>query len=126
MTAAFDVGTAAPTHRPNSRRIDAYVLSTDDAFTLEIGQVVGDRLRMRPIDDLADLPQDSTQPWLVLLDGSQPTAHALVSAIDRDYPRTPIIAVVPDAVQAPWLGAVARGSVSAIIGRGQVSATTFG
>jgi TonB family protein len=106
--------------------MDAYVLSTDDAFTLEVGQVVGERLRMRPIDSPEEIPTDSTQPWVVLLDAAQSSAHALVSAIERNHPRAPVIAIVPDAVQVQWLGAVARGSVSAIIGRGQLSATTFG
>jgi TonB family protein len=106
--------------------MDAYVLSTDDAFTLEAGQAVGERLRMRPIDSPDELPQDSPQPWLVLLDAAQSSAHALVGAIERNHPRAPVIAIVPDAVQAQWLGAVARGSVSAIIARGQLSPVTFG
>jgi len=126
MTAAIETGAPAPAQRPNSRRLDAYVLSTDDAFTLEAGQVVGERLRMRPIDSPAELPQEASHPWLVLLDASQSGARALVSAIEQAHPSAPIIAIVPDAVQAQWLGAVARGSVSAIIGRGQLSAATFG
>src|SRR5258706_6037819 len=122
MTAASEVGTTAPAQRPNSRRLDAYVLSTDDAFTLETGQVVGERLRMRPVDCPDELPTDSSQPWLVLLDASQSSARALVSVIEQAHPQVPIIAVVPDIMQAQWLGGVARGSVSSIIRRRQLTA----
>jgi TonB family protein len=101
--------------------VDAFVVSTDDSFLLELGPVLGDRFRARPAEHLADLQSPGDSKWLALIDGSQAGARALVNQIEQQHPRAPLIVVTPDGQQAQWSGALARGTVSAVVAHSQLN-----
>jgi len=107
--------------RARSRRHDAYVISGDDSFLLELGPVLGDRFRTRPVETPADVtpPQDSQ--WLAFVDANRPDARALVAALEKAHPSAPLIVVAPDGTEAQWNNAVARGSISAVVARGALA-----
>jgi len=95
------------------RRVDAYLVSADDAFLIEAGPAFSDRFRTRSIDDLADLPDPSeNKNWLVVLDtASLSDARATVGALEQRIAGRPIIVVVPDGDTTDWRLVLSRGTV---------------
>jgi TonB family protein len=103
--------------RPRVRLIDAFLVSQDDVFTLELGPLLGVRFRARPVEILDELDSVGSTRWLALVDGSAANAHTLVHQLEVAHPRAPVIAVVADGQQAQWSSSLARGSVIAVIPR---------
>jgi TonB family protein len=112
--------TSDPPHS-RTRRVDAFVVSSDDAFLLELGPVLGDRFRARPAEKPEDLDSPGGSKWLALIDGSQPGARGLVNQIEQQHPRAPLIVVTPDGQQAQWSSALARGTVTAVVPHSQMN-----
>ena len=104
-------GTHAPVRPP--RRVDVFLISTDDAFLIEAGPAFSDRFRTTSIDNLADLPDPAADgDWFVVFDASgQADAHAAVGQLAGRIGRRPIIAVLADGDTADWKAALAHGTV---------------
>ncbi|MGB8692715.1 MAG: energy transducer TonB [Steroidobacteraceae bacterium] len=108
------------------KRRDAWLLSGDDGLLLELGPLLGERYRTRPIDSPDALKDAGTAPWLLVFDATtRREARAVVASIDQQHPLAPIILVCADGQSASWASALQRGSVCAIVERSQLSATTW-
>ncbi len=102
-----------------SRRRDAWLLSVDDGLLLELGPLLGDRYRTRPIDGIDALAEAGSSPWMVIFDASlRHDARAISARIEQQYPMAPIIIVCADGQSSSWASALHRGSVCAILERG--------
>lgn len=102
-----------------TRRRDAWLLSVDDGLLLELGPLLGDRYRTRPIDSAEALSEAGDTPWLMVFDAAlRHDARALVASIEHQYPLAPVIVVCADGQSAHWASALHRGSVCAIVERG--------
>ena len=109
-----------------TRRHDAWLLSVDDELLLELGPLLGDRYRTRPIDGIEALSEAGTAPWLLIFDASvRHDARAISARIEQQYPMAPIIIVCADGQSAGWASALHRGSVCAIIERGALTARSW-
>ena len=102
-----------------TRRIEAVVVSSDDGLIIDLGPVLGDRYRTRPVDspdDLAANPLNGDS--LVILDGvHRADARAVAARLEAQSPAAPIIAVVAHGDEPLWASALARGSVVAVVPR---------
>jgi TonB family protein len=102
-----------------TRRIEAVVVSSDDGLIIDLGPVLGDRYRTRPVDspdDLAANPLNGDS--LVILDGvHRADARAVAARLESQSPAAPIIAVVAHGDEPLWASALARGSVIAVVPR---------
>jgi TonB family protein len=112
---------AAPVSGAGKRR-DAWLLSVDDGLLLELGPLLGDRYRTRPIDGIDALAEAGSSPWMVIFDASlRHDARAISARIEQQYPMAPIIIVCADGQSAGWASALHRGSVCAILERGALA-----
>jgi len=108
--------------RARPRRPDAYIVSADDAFLLELGPALGDRFRTRPVEHPSEIQAQPDAFWLAFVDAARSDARALVAAIEKLFPQAPVIVVVPDGAEAQWSNAVTRGTICAVVGRGNLAA----
>ncbi len=107
----------APVSGAGKRR-DAWLLSLDDGLLLELGPLLGDRYRTRPIEGIEALAEAGTSPWLLIFDASlRHDARAIAARIEQQYPMAPIIIVCADGQSSSWASALHRGSVCAILER---------
>lgn len=120
-------GSARPAEaqRPRARRLDAWILSGDDSFLLELGPALGERFRTRPVDDAADVEPVGTTPWLAIIDGGRADTRALVAGLTSRHALAPLIIVVPPGEGASWGSALARGDVVATVGRDEIASPRF-
>lgn len=107
--------------RARRRRPDAYVISSDDALLLELGPLLGERFRSRPVEQIEDLPANSAVPWLAVIDATRPDARALVHRIEQLHPQAPLVVVTADGQESGWQAAQARGSICAVVTLHQLS-----
>jgi TonB family protein len=107
--------------RARSRRQDAYVISGDDSFLLELGPVLGDSFRTRPVESPADVTPTQDSQWLAFVDANRPDARALVAALEKAHPSAPLIVVAPDGTESQWKNAVTRGSICAVVARSELN-----
>lgn len=100
------------------RRRDLYLLSGDDGLLLELGPLLGDRYRTRPIESAEELNQAGAAPWLLIIDATARTdARAQAARIEQQYPLAPLIVICAEGKSTDWASAIARGMVSAVIER---------
>jgi protein TonB len=114
-------------HAGRGRRIDAFLISSDDEFLIEIGPAFADRFRTRPVDDFAaiDAPADGAR-WLIVVDAvSQSEARTGVAKLEQKHGRAPIIVVARDGEESQWSAAVARGAVIDALPRSALQGPRF-
>ncbi len=108
------------------KRRDAWLLSGDDGLLLELGPLLGERFRTRPIDSPDALKDAGPTPWLLVFDATtRRDARTVVASIDHQHPLAPIILICADGQADTWASALQRGSVCAIVERSQLSADTW-
>jgi TonB family protein len=103
-----------------ARRVDAYIISSDDGLLLELGPALGDRFRTRPIENMDELPSAARAPWIGFVDGARADARAWIQHIEKVHPQAVLIAIVDDADLQSWQGLVFRGGVCAAVGTQQI------
>lgn len=98
-------------------RIDAVIICSDDALLIELGPLLGDRFRTHTVDSAADIA--SAVPatrWIGILDvESLSDARPTISRLEIQYPRCPLVLIVPR--PAEWSALVARGAAVAAVSR---------
>ncbi|HWG77862.1 MAG TPA: TonB family protein [Steroidobacteraceae bacterium] len=103
----------------NSRleRLDAVVICNDDTLLIELGSLLGERFRTHTVDSPAEIATAVSAPhWVGIVDvESLPDARAAVLRMETQFPRCPLILVVPR--PAEWSAAVARGTAVAAVAR---------
>lgn len=117
---------AAAAGNARERRIDAYIISGNDALLLELGPAIGDRFRTRPIESMDELPADLQAPWIGFVDGARDDARNWIQHIEKRYPGAALIAIVDSADLPQWQGMVFRGSVCAALGTQQLGTAALG
>jgi TonB family protein len=110
-----------------TRRIEAVVLSNDDGLIIDLGPVLGDRYRTRPVDNLDELASTPFQgERLMLLDAvHRPGAAAEAARLASQAPTVPIVVIVTAGTEPKWSTALARGSVVAVVPRERIGDTTL-
>ena len=112
------VARAANTVKAGGRRADLYLLSGDDSLLLELGPLLGDRFRTRPIDSAEQIDLGSPTPWILLIDAvARADARAQAARIEQQHSQAPLLVVCADGKAADWASALSRGTVSAVIER---------
>jgi len=123
-------GQAAPpntAHRTAAnRRPVLFLLSSDDGLLIELGPLLGDRYRTRPIDSSEQLEAPADVPWALLIDATTRTdARAQAARIEQQFPLAPVLVICADGSSADWNAARSRGMVSAVIERGALQSGAF-
>ena len=109
---------AAATPALAHRRRDLYLLSGDDSLLLELGPLLGDRYRTRPIESAELLNEAGAVPWLLIVDATaRADARAQAARIEQQHPLAPLIVICADGKSVDWASALARGMVSAVVER---------
>ena len=112
-------------HKPGAaaaRRRDLYMLSGDDSLLLELGPLLGDRYRSRPIDAADQIDAESLVPWLLIIDATARTdARAQAARIEQQHPLAPLLVICADGRSTDWASPLARGMVSAVVERGALA-----
>lgn len=109
-----------------SRRPALYLLSSDDALLIELGPLLGDRYRTRPIDSAEQLEPAGDASWAMLIDATTRTdARAQAARLEQQHPLAPLLIVCADGTAADWDSARSRGMVSAVIDRSALQTPAF-
>lgn len=123
-------GQAAPpiaAHRAAAnRRPVLFLLSSDDGLLIELGPLLGDRYRTRPIDTSEQLEAPADVPWALLIDATtRKDARAQAARFEQQFPLAPVLVICADGNAADWNAARSRGMVSAVIERGSLQSGAF-
>jgi len=109
-----------------TRRTELYLLSSDDELLLELGPLLGERYRVRTIDEPAELPPEAGRACLLILDSTRrPDALAVVAQIEQQYPSAALIALIGTDATAQWSAVLSRGVVCAVVPRADLSSGAF-
>jgi TonB family protein len=115
-----------PTRPGGSRRPVLFLLSSDDGLLIELGPLLGDRYRTRPIDSADQLEVPAEVPWALLIDATtRDDARAQAARFEQQHPLAPLLVICADGNAADWTAARARGMVSAVVERGSLQASAF-
>lgn len=123
-------GQATPTRTTarvaGSRRPVLFLLSSDDGLLIELGPLLGDRYRTRPLDSADQLEAPADAPWALLIDATtRNDARAQAARFEQQHPLTPVLIVCGDGNAADWAAARSRGMVSAVVERDALQSTAF-
>ncbi len=112
---------AADSKDTRAHRIDAVVVSSDDALLIELGPILGNRYRTHSVDTPAEIATTvQAARWLGIVDaGSLPDARGAVARMELQYHRCPLIIVTSNPEE--WAGAIARGAAAAAVGRHELA-----
>jgi hypothetical protein len=109
-----------------TRRTELYLLSSDDELLLELGPLLGERYRVRTIDEPSELPVEEGRACLLILDSTRrPDALEVVTQIEKQYPSSALIALIGADASSQWSALVSRGVVCAAVPRAELSSGTF-
>ena len=123
-------GQAAPTTSTSravgSRRPVLFLLSSDDGLLIELGPLLGDRYRTRPLDSPEQLDAPADAPWALLIDATtRNDARAQAARFEQQHPLTPVLVICGDGNAADWAAARSRGMVSAVVERSALQSPAF-
>ena len=112
---------AADSKDTRAHRIEAVVVSNDDALLIELGPILGNRYRTHTVDTPAEIAAAVRAPrWIGIVDvGSLADARGAVARLELQYHRCPLIIVAANPEE--WAGAVARGAASAAVARHELA-----
>jgi TonB family protein len=114
---AQERATGADSRNSRLERVDAVVICNDDTLLIELGPLLGERFRTHTVDAPAEIATAVQAPrWVGIVDvESLPDARAAVMRLETQFPRCPLILIVPR--PAEWSNAVARGAAVAAVAR---------
>ncbi|HEX9139332.1 MAG TPA: TonB family protein [Steroidobacteraceae bacterium] len=117
---------AATSPVARTRRTELFVLSIDDGLLLELGPVLGDRFRTRPIEQPNEVAAAAGRPYIVLLDASRrPDARTLLAALETQDTAAPIILITDDDEESHWAASLMRGALCAVVPRSALGSAKF-
>jgi len=117
---------ATPTRAGGSRRPVLFLLSSDDGLLIELGPLLGDRYRTRPIDSAEQLEVPADVPWALLIDATtRSDARAQAARFEQQHPLAPLLVICADGNAADWASARSRGMVSAVVERSLLQSREF-
>ncbi len=102
------------------------MLSSDDGLLLELGPVLGERFRTRPIEQPSEAAAAAGRPYIVLLDATgRPDARALLAALETLDAAAPIILIAADDEENHWAASLLRGALCAVVPRSALGTAKF-
>ena len=107
----------APPTTIRNRLIEVLLISSNDEFIIELGPILGDRYRTRPVEnpEVIAAATDASR-WISLVDAaSLPDARAAVARMVQQHPQAPIIVIATHPKE--WSAAVSQGRVLATVAR---------
>jgi len=109
-----------------AERSDVLLLCNDDALLIELAPLLGDRYRVHAIDTPDRIgEQVDVARWIGIVDvDSLPGANGVLSRLEAQYPRCPLIVIT--ARPEGWVGSIACAAVLAAIGRTQIATGRLG
>jgi TonB family protein len=117
---------AAAAAPARTRRTELFLLSSDDELLLELGPLLGERYRVRTIDEADELPTEAGRACLLILDSTRRAdALAVVAQIEQQYPSAALIALIAAGAAPQWHGVLARGVVCAAVPRDDLASGAF-
>jgi TonB family protein len=117
---------AATSPVARTRRTELFVLSSDDGLLLELGPVLGERFRTRPIEQPSEVAAAAGRPYIVLLDATaRPDARALLAALETVDAAAPIILIAADDDENHWAASLLRGALCAVVPRSALGSARF-
>jgi TonB family protein len=128
------IAAVEPTRMSRPRRVEVVVVSGDDEFLIEIGPLLGEGFRTRPVDSpaaIAVVVAEQAQggdipPSMIMLDAAVLTdPRAAVAQIEAAHPRLPIIVIAASRDESYWSAALARGAIIDVIARYDLSGERF-
>ncbi len=109
-----------------SRRPVLYLLSSDDGLLIELGPLLANRYRTRPIDSAEQLEAAGGMSWAMLIDATTRTdARAQAARFEQQHPLVPLLIVCAEGTAADWASARSRGMVSAVVERSALQTPAF-
>jgi TonB family protein len=115
-----------PTRAAGSRRPVLFLLSSDDGLLIELGPLLADRYRTRPIDSAEQLEVPADVPWALLIDATtRNDARAQAARLEQQHPLAPLLVICADGNAADWVSARSRGMVSAVVERAALQSSEF-
>ncbi len=128
--AGLHAGQAVPPNATNraaaNRRPVLFLLSSDDGLLIELGPLLGERYRTRPIDSSEQLEAPADVHWALLIDATtRKDARAQAARFEQQFPLAPVLVICADGNAADWNAARSRGMVSAVIERGSLQSSAF-
>src|SRR5665213_1918144 len=118
---AQERASAADAKDTRAHRIDAVVVSSDDALLIELGPILGNRYRTHAVDTPADIATTlNASRWIGIVDTtSLPDARGAIARMELQYHRCPIIVIT--AHPEEWSAAISRGAAAAAISRDDIA-----
>jgi TonB family protein len=116
---------AEPTRMARPRRVEVIVLGNDE-FLIEIGPLLGENFRTRPVDSPASVAAALAEkaeggdapPTLIMLDASAvPDARGAVAQLEAAHPHLPVVVIAESRDESYWGPAMARGAVIDVVAR---------
>jgi TonB family protein len=115
-----------PTRAGGSRRPVLFLLSSDDGLLIELGPLLADRYRTRPMDSAEQLEAPAGVPWALLIDATtRNDARAQAARFEQQHPLAPLLVICADGSAADWASARSRGMVSAVVERSSLQSSEF-
>jgi TonB family protein len=128
------IAAVEPTRTPRPRRVEVVVVSGDDEFLIEIGPLLGEGFRTRPVDSPAAIAAvvaeqaegGDSPPSMIMLDAAVlPDPRAAVAQIEAAHPRLPIMVIAASRDESYWSAALARGAIIDVIARHDLTGDRF-
>ena len=122
-----------PTRIARPRRVEVVVLGNDE-FLIELGPLLGDGFRTRPVDSPAGIGAaigeqsegGETPPAVIMLDAAtQSDPRAAVAQMEAAHPNMPIIVIAASRDESYWSAAIARGAIIDVIARYDLGGDQF-
>jgi TonB family protein len=123
-----------PTRTPRPRRVEVVVVSGEDEFLIEIGPLLGEGFRTRPVDSPAGIAAvvaeqaegGDSPPSMIMLDAAAlPDPRAAVAQIEAAHPRLPIMVIAASRDESYWSAALARGAIIDVVARYDLTGDRF-
>jgi TonB family protein len=116
------------------RRVEVVVVSADDEFLIELGPLLGESFRTRPVDSpasiagvLAESDQGADSPAsMIMLDAAAVSdPRGAVTQMEAAHPRLPILVVAASRDESYWSAALARGAMVDVVARHELGGDRF-
>ncbi len=124
---------AEPTRMARPRRVEVIVLGNDE-FLIEIGPLLGDGFRTRPVDAPASVAAALAEkaeggdapPTLIMLDASALSdARGAVAQLEAAHPNLPVVVIAESRDESYWGPAMARGAIIDVVARYDLGSDKF-
>ncbi|MFT3905523.1 MAG: TonB family protein [Steroidobacteraceae bacterium] len=121
-------GAATPITGVRTTRIEVLILSTDDELLIELGPVLGDRYRSRPMDRTDGLDElvKGRRAIAVLDTRGGVDARAAYAEFNTRHPAVALIVIAGAEQRAGWESALQRGAIAALLDRDAELPAQFG